>query len=110
MDITEDRLIETRYYQRSIQFECREPETYVSHNHKGKQWVPDIAYARWNHGAPITRVTLGGYILKKDGTPGQNRANIRYETPASRSWNSQWGTDAPQWVLDLFADSPPHHT
>ena len=106
MNIIENKLTETHYHQRRIEFDGAEPEAYESYTHKGKQWVPDTAHARWTHGRPIEQITLHGYILKKDGTPGVNRGEIRYATPDSRGWDSQWDSNAPQWLLELFADSP----
>ena len=109
MNITENRLVETHYYQRSISIENVAPILLErQYSHGGKEFLPDIAHARWNHGEPIKHITLGGYVLKKDRTTGQSRAKMDYITPEHKMWarHSDYYTPAPEWLLDLFADSP----
>lgn len=105
---TEDKCIETHYYQRRIEFDGAAVESVTGYSHKGKQWIPDTAHARWQHGAPITEIAVYGAILKKDGTIGQQRTEARYVTPAHNGWGTRWNTNAPEWLTELFADS--NHT
>jgi hypothetical protein len=105
MNITRDSAREVHTHSRSIAFEGHEPEEYNGFSHNGKLWIPAQAYAEWQHGKPIQQITVQGNILKKDGTPGQSRGRQRYATPASRSWDTPFGTNAPEWLLELFADS-----
>ena len=107
MDITEDKLIETHNYARHIDIEGVAPILLERrYSHGGKEFLPDCATAKWSHGEPIRRITLSGYVLKKDRTTGQQRTEMNYDTPASPSWGKSYGDNAPQWLLDLFADSP----
>lgn len=109
MRVTDNVLIETHMHSRTINFEGAQAEPfepYLGYRGKGKQWVPNRAFAKWVHGRPIQRITVSGYLVKQDGTPGKNRGDTSYDTPASNAWSTRWGTNAPQWLLDLFADSP----
>jgi hypothetical protein len=105
MNITRDSPREVHTHSRSIDFEGREPEAYNGYTHHGKLWIPTHAYAEWRHGQPIEQISVNGNILKKDGTPGQNRGTQRYCTPAHQSWDTKYGHNAPAWLLELFADS-----
>lgn len=102
---TKDTHRESHTHTRSINFEGHEPEAYTGYTHKGKQWIPSHAWAEWSHGQPIEQITVTGHILKKDGTPGAQRGDQRYATPASRTWDTKYGRKAPDWLLELFADS-----
>jgi hypothetical protein len=105
LKIIENRLVETHEHRRGIGFEGAEPEPYDGYTHKGKMWLPDFAFAQWVHGKPIEEISLRGSILKQDGTPSQHRGDITYQTVDYR-WFSSRSRLAPQWLLDLFADSP----
>jgi hypothetical protein len=104
---TEDSLAEVHTYTRRIRFDGAEATAITGYSHRGKHFIPDFAIAKWEYGKPIHRIDVIGNVLKKDGTPGQNRAEVRYETPASISWNTPFGTNAPEWLIELFADSKP---
>jgi hypothetical protein len=105
MKVTQNKLVEIHQYRRGVEFEGAAPEVYHGDTHRGKRWIPDYAYAQWNHGEPIEEISVRGAILKQDGTPGQHRGDITYYTPACAWWARSFRR-APQWVLDLFADSP----
>jgi hypothetical protein len=107
MNITEDSSSEVHYHTRRVHFEGAPAEPYVGFIHKGKLWVPDTASARWDHEQPIQKITVSGPILKKDGTPSQNRGKREYLTPADPMWaraaaEGGWYAQAPAWLLELF--------
>ena len=102
--IAKDSTEEVHKYTRRIEFDDAAPILLERrYSHGGKEFIPDEASAGWNHGEPIQDITVEGYVLKKDRTPGQQRAQLRYETPASSNYGKQWGWDpAPEWLLELF--------
>jgi hypothetical protein len=106
--VTDDQIIETHTYVRHIDIENAAPILLERrYSHGGKEFLPDCATAKWVHGEPIKSITLGGYVLKKDRTTGQQRATLSYITSAHPSWGRGHYPEAPQWLLDdLFADSP----
>lgn len=110
MRITTDTPAETRKHARRVAFEGRPAEPFVTQYsaYKGKHWIPDHAHASWDHGQPITKISLRGHLLKRDGTPSESRADSTYVTPANKIYGTghRLYPDAPAWLLDLFADSP----
>jgi hypothetical protein len=102
--ITEDRRGEVHTHSRRLEFEGAAPVLLERrYSHGGKEFIPDQARASWKHGEPITEITVEGFVLKKDRTSGQNRATLRYVTPAYKGYGSKWAPDpAPDWVLELF--------
>lgn len=101
--VLEDSTVETRYYVRTIALENVAPILLErKYSHGGKEFLPDSASTKWGHDEGLTYIDLGGYVLKKDRTTGQQRAVTRYVTPASNSWDTRWGTNAPAWLLELF--------
>jgi len=102
--VTEDRLGEVHTHSRRINFDGAAPILLERrYSHGGKEFIPDEARAGWTHGEPIQQITVEGYVLKKDRTTGQNRAELRYETPASMNYGKPYGYDpAPDWLLELF--------
>lgn len=106
MNITKDTFREVHTHTRGIHFEGREPELVTGYSFRGKQWIPEYAEASWKHGDAIKTITMWGQVLKKDGTPGANKVEATYATPAHNGWDSRWNTNAPEWLLELFADSP----
>lgn len=111
MKITKDTTEETRYYRRGIELEEVEPQTVASGfshiSHKGKSFLPDYAFARWDHGQPIEKISLRGHVLRKDGTPGRDRVDVDYITPADHLHGKGFGyPEAPNWLLVMFEDSP----
>ena len=102
--IKEDRRGEVHTHSRRIEFEGAAP-IYLErrYSHGGKEFIPDEALATWQHGEPITDIVVEGFVLKKDRTSGQQRATLRYATPANKSYGKSYGNDpAPDWVLELF--------
>jgi hypothetical protein len=106
MEVTEDRTREVRYYQRTVEFTGRPAEDYVGYVNKGKQWIPSRAYAKYNHGEPITDIKVSGPLAKKDGTPSVVEVDVRYITPAHRGWGHPFDHRAPEWLLELFNIEP----
>jgi hypothetical protein len=106
MNVVDSTIEETHYYRRGIELEGAEPQDVRGYTHQGKKFLPDYAYARWEHGEPVKRISLRGHVLKKDGTPGKDRTDVSYETPASKLCGVGGYPSAPQWLLELFADSP----
>lgn len=103
--VADDSTTEIRYYIRNIELQDVAPILLErNYSHGGKEFLPDSASARWNHGDPIKDISVGGYVLKRDRTTGQQRTTIDYVTPASIGWNTKWNTNAPEWLLELFAD------
>lgn len=109
MKITSDTVRETRYYDRSIYFEGREPELWSGYNHSGKFWLPHFATAKYVHGKEIDTIHVVGKILKKDGTPSTHTAKRRYVTPQNPAWgrSDSWATTAPGWLLEAFGIEVP---
>lgn len=104
--VTHNNTRETHYYDRSIEFDGGSPILLKrNYSHGGKQFVPDIALARWKHGDAIEHITVKGFVLKKDGLPGNQRTELEFITPANR-WFGQsknfTGPEAPAWLLELF--------
>lgn len=66
---------------------------------KGKMFVPDYAEAIWYEPEVPGRVEIGGCVVKKDGTVGEQRTSYDVHLIDSR-----WNLAAPQWVRDLFAE------
>lgn len=106
VQVTNKAAVEIHEHRLGISFEGAAPELYGGYTHKGKKWLPDFAFAKWQHGQPITEISLRGYILKQDGTPSQNRGDITYLTPGHPNAGKGFRPTAPQWLLDLFADAP----
>ena len=104
MTITEDRLSETHFHTRTLRLVHMDALPTAGWSYKGKQYVPEWAVAQWKHGEPIKSIKVSGSVLKKDGTPGENSTSIEYTTPDHKGWRLDG--EAPQWLLDLFADSP----
>lgn len=106
MKITKDKPHTTHVHKRTIEFEGAEPILLERrYSHGGKEFLPDGATAQWNHGEPIKRIVLEGGVLNKARTTGKLRTTVNYVTPDSKSWDSAYTINAPQWLLDLFADS-----
>jgi hypothetical protein len=103
--VTEDKTIETHTYVRHIDIENVGPVLVQrSYSHGGKEFLPDCATAKWAHGELIWKIILGGYVLKRDRTTGQQRTTVEYITPANKMWgkHSDYYIDAPAWLLGLF--------
>lgn len=102
--ITGDETRETRYYVREIELDGVAPVLLERrYSHGGKEFLPDFAYARWDHGGGIKVIELHGYVLKKDRSTGQQRASLKYGTPNSLYWGrDSVYPDAPAWLLELF--------
>ena len=66
---------------------------------KGKMFVPDYAQAVWYEPEAPNRVEVGGGVVKKDGTVGEQRTSYDVHLIDSR-----WHLAAPQWVKDLFTE------
>lgn len=66
---------------------------------KGKMFVPDFARAVWYEPDSPNRVEIGGGVVKKDGTVGEQCTSYDVHLIDSR-----WNLAAPQWVKDLFTE------
>lgn len=90
---------ETHHYVRLVRLSSAPvqdvPEKHWSH--KGKQFVPIMLSARWNHGEVPSEVRVTGLLLKKDGSVGTAEVTIRYGLEAGG-----WQRLAPQWISDLI--------
>jgi len=105
--ISGDELYTVHYHQRTIAFENVAPILLERrYSHGGKEFLPDRAFAKWQHGKPIAQINVSGYVLKKDRSTGQQRASLDYLTPANRLYEKYDYPSAPEWLLELFADSP----
>jgi hypothetical protein len=107
LQVTEDELCTVHYHTRTIDFGNAAPILLDRrYSHGGKEFLPDRAFAKWTHGGAIDQIKVSGYVLKKDRTTGQQRATLDYITPAHHAWGTRFATPAPDWLLELFADSP----
>lgn len=107
VQITDDELYTVHYHTRTIEFEGAAPILLERrYSHGGQTFVPDRAFAKWQHGHPFDQIKVAGFVLKKDGTPSKNRADLSYLTPANRLYQKFDHPSAPEWLLELFADSP----
>lgn len=108
--VKEDRYSEVHQHHRTIEFEGAEPVLLErTYSHGGKYFLPMRASCGWDHGAAITQITVEGFLLKKDGTPSQQRTDLEYITPAHGYWDDTrgWHTKAPEWLLELFGIAVP---
>lgn len=104
----EDRTSEIRYYTRRVEFEGIEPILLERrYSHGGKRYLPDEAQCRWNHGSEVREIDVSGAVLKKDGTPGAFRTDVKYITPSHDRWGrgSIHYNEAPTWLLELLGIS-----
>jgi hypothetical protein len=105
--ITEDEPYTVHYHTRTIEFDGAAPVLLERrYSHGGKEFMPDRAFAKWSHGDAIDQINVSGYVLKKDRTSGQQRADLSYLTPANRLYEKYGYPSAPEWLLELFAASP----
>lgn len=103
---TEDNHTEVHTHSRRIEFENAAPVLLERrYSHGGKEFLPDSAAAKWNHGESIDSITVYGAVLKKDRTTGQQRSSLNYLTPSAKAYGKYDYPSAPEWLLELFADS-----
>ena len=104
--VIDTELIEIHTYVRKIVFEGAAPVLLErNYSHGGKEFIPDTAHSKWNHGEPAKTITVSGGVLKKDRTIGEQRAQLTYITPANQWWGQRRSftdPEAPAWLLELF--------
>jgi len=104
-NVTSDETVETRYYNRRIEFDNVGPVLLErNYSHGGKEMLPTIAKAKWSHGNPIEHITVVGPVLRKDRSAGQQLTELEYITPAHSRWGmgAAYYVEAPTWLLEAF--------
>ena len=106
LQILTDDTYETHTFKRKIHLEGAQPLLIArNYSHGGKQMLPTFARAIWSFGEQIGVISVYGPVLKKDGTPGQQEAEMSYLTPHHPRWGKSsgyWEPPAPAWLLELF--------